>query len=502
LSLPPIRRDSFETKVNPPEAKMEEGKVEAPDLFQKAEQAILKAVDLSMTNRREKLQTLPPEISIKFDTLEKDFAKLRELCFEVCLLNSKSKELDAALDELPSDDENESIVRQREELEAQIEALEDPIEEAEKNMKTFIQQLSGENHVLGVMPEFFSDWWQLGRIDGHKQELSLKFMEEQLLNRCLNQVCFLNGIQTIVEEKKAEIIGTFYPGDPASLDLKQVSFKLFPHGSETHNRGKVPVKIVFTLGEVELFSIFFKPRDAQVDANVIQIFHDLNALSLEEKSSNIDLPTYTIINMVYGNQYLSFWEFIEGRHLHGHSADEAIQGLPSSPEEKKSLNNQLLRLQSVCKFLNISDLHLENLIFTHLGEGNAQVIPIDLESIQPGNATGLFAIEPAFPPFTETEIALLEKGKASIGKVPVRFVPIPTSHFLAGLTRCDSFISMARFVNQSIQRKNYTPCIQQAELEWLVLNDFLHNDVPYLTEYQSQIYYGSIDEGNVIARRL
>ena len=61
---------------------------------------------------------------------------------------------------------------------------------------------------------------------------------------------------------------------------------------------------------------------------------------------------------------------------------------------------------------------------------------------------------------------------------------------------------MARFVNQSIQRKNYTPCIQQAELEWLVLNDFLHNDVPYLTEYQYQIYYGSIDEGNVIARRL
>lgn len=481
---------------------MEEGKMEAPDLFQKAEQSILKAVNLSMSKRGEKLKTLPPEISTKFDTLEKNFAKLRELCFEFCFLNSKSKELDANLDELPSDDENESNVRQREELEAQIEALEDQIEAEEKSMKAFIQQLSGENRVLGVMPEFFSDWWQLGRIDGHKQELSLKFMEEQLINRCLNQICFLNGIQTIVEEKKAEIIGTFYPGDPDGLDLKQVSFKLFPHGSETHNRGKVPVKIVFALGEVELFSVFFKPRDAQVDANVIQTFHDLNALSLEEKSSNIDLPTYTIINMVYGNQCLSFWEFIEGKHLHGHSADEAIQGLPSSPEEKKSLYNQLLRLQSVCKFLNISDLHLENLIFTHLGEGNAQVIPIDLESIQPGNATGLFAVEPEFSPFTETEIALLEKGKASIGEVPVRFVPIPTSHFLAGLTRYDSFISMARFVSQSIQRKNYIFCIQQAELEWLVLNDFLHNDVPYLTEYQSQIYYGPIDEGNVIARRL
>jgi len=367
-------------------------------------------------------------------------------------------------------------------------------------MKAFIQKLSDENHELGVTSGFFSDWWQLVRIDGHKQELSLKFMEEQLLNRCVNQICFLNDVQTVVDKKKGEIIGTFYHADPASLDLKQVSFKLFPHGSETHNRGKVPVKIVFTLGEIELFSVFFKPRDAQVDENVIRIFHDLNALSKEEKSLDIVLPTYTVINMVYGNQCVSLWEFIEGRHLQGQSASDAIKDLHNPPEEQ-SLYNQILRLESVCKFLDISDLHLENLIFKHLGEGNAQVIPIDLESIQPGNATGLFSLDPETPPFTEAERALLEKGKASIGEVPVRFVPIPTSHFLAGLTRCDSFISMASFITQSIQRKGFTLCVKQDELEWLVLNDFLHNDVPYLTEYQSKIYYGPINEGKLIAGR-
>jgi hypothetical protein len=125
-----------------------------------------------------------------------------------------------------------------------------------------------------------------------------------------------------------------------------------------------------------------------------------------------------------------------------------------------------------------------------------------LESIQPGNATGLFTIDPEIPAFTEAEITLLERGKERIGEVPVRFVPIPTSHFLAGLTRCDSFISLASFVEQSLQRKNFTLCVQQDELEWLVLNDFLHNDVPYLTEYQSKIYYGLSSEGKVIARRL
>ena len=148
-------------------------------------------------------------------------------------------------------------MKKREKLEAQIEALEAPIEKAEGEMKAFIQKLSNENHDIGIKPEFFSDWWQLNRMDGHKQELSLKFMEEQLLNRCVNQLCFFNDVQTFIEEKKAEIIGMFYQNDPASLDLKQVSFKLFPSGSETHNRGKLPVKIVFILEEIELFSIFF-----------------------------------------------------------------------------------------------------------------------------------------------------------------------------------------------------------------------------------------------------
>ncbi len=331
-------------------------------------------------------------------------------------------------------------------------------------------------------------------------QLSLRFMEEQLLNRCVNQLYFLNNIQKVIEEKKAEIVGMFYRGDSASLDLTQTSFSLFPHGAETHNRGKVPVRITFNVGEVALFSVFFKPRDARIDEEVVKLFHNLNALPEEEKSLGANLSTYTIINMFQGAQCFSLWEFIEGRHLHGQTASEAIKSLSNSLE-KKRLYTQLLRLESVCKFLDISDLHLENLIFTNLGENNSQIVPIDLESIQPGNATGLFTRDPEIPSLTEAERSLLEKCKQDIGKVPVRFVPIPTSHFLAGLTRCDSFIAMAEFVEQSIQRKNYKLSIPQDELEWLVLNDFLHNDVPYLREYKSQIYYGEQIEGNVIARR-
>ena len=292
-----------------------------------------------------------------------------------------------------------------------------------------------------------------------------------------------------------------YQLDPVSLDLKHVSFKLFSSGSETHNRGKLPIKIVFFLGETELFSIFYKPRDAQVDEKIIQTFSDLNALSKEEKSSDAFLPVYKIVNLVNNGESLSLWEFIEGEHLQGNSAGDVIKILSISEQEKKSLYQQLLRLESVCTFLNISDLHLENLVFTHLGQGSPQVIPVDLESAQPGNATGLFSIDPEILPFTKAEITILEKSKERIGECSVRFVPIPTSHFLAGLTRCDSFVLMASFIQGAIQKKSYALCIPKDELEWLVLNDFLHNDVPYLTEYKSQIYYVTPSEKKLIARR-
>jgi hypothetical protein len=61
---------------------------------------------------------------------------------------------------------------------------------------------------------------------------------------------------------------------------------------------------------------------------------------------------------------------------------------------------------------------------------------------------------------------------------------------------------MASLIHGSIQKNGYKLCVPQDELEWLVLNDFLHNDVPYLTEYQSQIYYVADNEIKLIATRL
>jgi len=48
---------------------------------------------------------------------------------------------------------------------------------------------------------------------------------------------------------------------------------------------------------------------------------------------------------------------------------------------------------------------------------------------------------------------LCSKCKQDIKNIPVRFVPIPTSHFIGELTRCDSFAQMAGAVENAIQKE-------------------------------------------------
>ena len=284
--------------------------------------------------------------------------------------------------------------------------------------------------------------------------------------------------------------------------MENISFSLLPHEAETHNRGKCPVKVLFMLGSIEIFSVFFKPRDARIDKIVIELFRSLNQLPAEKKSSESELPCYTIENVTNGGQRASFWEFIDGNRLHGDEAGTAIKKERGfTKEQRDALRKQLLRLESICRFLHISDLHLENLIFVPEQGGNIRVVPIDLESIQRGNATGLFAVDPDLAELTEAEMGLLKSAEAEIGEVPSRFVPIPTSHFTGGMTRCDAFTDMASAVIKKKKKKGYTCTESKERIEWLILEDFINNDVPYLLEYQSQIYYGELEQGNVIAAR-
>ena len=506
MSVPPPGEkypaaEGYHQPLNAAKEEIEKAPDPSQETFIRVTPAIHRALHDSIDCRIEKLKQLPPAIALKINKLEKMLEQLEPLCLENCKLKLKLDALTDKLLDLSSDEENHEVVqRERNDVDAQIDALNMPIEAIEKSMTSVITDFLSENKELKITKEWFSDWWKVDSIDGYKQDISLRFTKEQMLNRCVDQLCFLKDARVAIEKNKPLIVETFCRQDASISNPEQVAFELFPHGAETHNRGKVPIKISFQLNGSELFSVFFKPRDAQIDAKVIEVFRSLNQLPAEQRSLNIDLPNYRIINLTHQGHPFSLWEFIDGQHLNGQTANDVIQTFPNTPE-KDRLVLQLSRLESVCKFLNISDLHLENIIFFHLGHDDSKIFLIDLESLQPGMSTGLFTHDPEIPPFTRKEQELLEACKEGLNEVYARFVPIPTSHFLAGLTRCDSFTMMADFVVESIQKKGYSLSIPKEELEWMILTDFLHNDVPYLTEYKSNIYYVFAGEPIKITRR-
>ncbi len=134
-----------------------------------------------------------------------------------------------------------------------------------------------------------------------------------------------------------------------------------------------------------------------------------------------------------------------------------------------------------------------------MGQEDAQIVPIDLESIQPGNATGLCYRDIEIPNLTGSEKDLVTMFTLETQETPFRYVPLPTSHFLGALTRCNAFRSLTKVTQENLNQAGYTPTMNTSDLESLFLRDLLNNDVPYLTSYQGKVYYGFPDSGPIIA---
>lgn len=452
--------------------------------FVRMEQAVNKAIGFSR-QKRENIPILKDEILV----FEQHCTTLDKLCLNSCALKDEEDVLqDSCLDD-PENSEKETAL---ENCAKKIALIEDEITQ-------LIDQIIFSHPSLKLSKELFSDWRTLHKVEKTQRILSLSFTQEQIINRCVNSINYENEVRHNLDKNKRKIIDEFYQGGLDTSDLTKITFKLHPPDFETHNRGKVAIRITFSLEDNFLFDIYYKPRDASIDEAIISLFRKINQLPNDQKSQNVDLPTYKIINMK-NDESFSIWEFVDGEKKEGVAASAFIKGLPDS-SEKQILHQKLLRLESICSNLGLSDLHLSNLVFTNLKQENPAIVPIDLESIQSNSETGLFDEKPMnLPNLTETENNLLKDFKKEIDNIPFRFVPIPTSHFLGGLTRCGSFIRLALEIQQSILNKDYQFVMKREELEWLVLNDLLHNDVPFLTECHSTIYYGPQRENRIVAQ--
>jgi hypothetical protein len=185
--------------------------------------------------------------------------------------------------------------------------------------------------------------------------------------------------------------------------------------------------------------------------------------------------------------------------VHKESPDDFIKSI-NNLENKKLLMNQLLRLGSVCKYINLSDLHGDNIIFqVREDDSSVQIVAIDLENIQADRPTYLYRKDPTFPKFNEVEIEKLKDFNVK-GDFP-RFVPIETGTFLGGLIACDSFKVIAQLIIFAMEQEGWEMLIQETGLGSLILTDFLHDDVPFLTHNGQEVYYWTSSESVLIAKK-
>lgn len=209
-------------------------------------------------------------------------------------------------------------------------------------------------------------------------------LREKLLNIAFNKYKSIQEINDFIETKKEAIIAEHAPNEYKDIPKENFRFEIELKGKETHNKGKLPAKIVFFKDGVEVFSVMYKPRAAAID-NAVQ-----------ELLSNCQMPFYKITS--YPDENKSIWTYIDGqdmllsaeeRHKLRFGGDSRLktEGARRTPEafiqhssslqdgQRNDLLTQLNHLNRILLCINITDLHGENV---RLGaDGN--IYPIDLE---------------------------------------------------------------------------------------------------------------------------
>ncbi|MCB0509586.1 MAG: DUF4135 domain-containing protein [Bacteroidetes bacterium] len=304
----------------------------------------------------------------------------------------------------------------------------------------------------------------------------ISFRVEQLKNSILLQKNFEEKSKQFVLENQ---------GDPDTIELSS---------ADTHHGGKVPFSCT-----IKGRKVFIKPRSAALDISIINLFSEINTLE-----PNFHLPVYSIEDI---NDF-SKWDLIDG-HLPGEEytiiedfVDKLKPNDRLSREDIANIKDQLLKLNAVASRIGLSDLHGENVIFKNLSldevgrfikkniDDPVIVVPIDLESLQPGSATGLLREKEADQPVDLSEAALekINSFNENVKKIPFRFVPIPTVKFLENLDNVQNIPKVIELVQKSASKKNMQI---NFDLKDYITKCFLNKEVPFFSCIDGILYPGA-----------
>ncbi len=480
--------------------------------------SVTSMIDQCKFERQKKLSQLDPNTQKIIEHFADDLSTLlpfakqyAEITDSINKIEQELIEIDAYIgdleDLLESEKNEEHISKHKKEIQ-DLNKKKEPLDEQEKDlssksksattlMKKKISSFLESYKVLSLESDMFSPLYKLDQIEEKYRDTTLVAYQEQILNKCVNSQFYISEVSRIIEKNKQKIIEIFYQGDSKSINGSHVSFKIHPSNLETHNLGKMACKIIFIYKENSFLTIYYKPRNAEVDLAVIELFFNLN--KIEHKSLNVSLPVYKI-GRLEGVEDCSLWEFIDGKS-EKIDVQTYIDRNITSENHQKYLREKLKRLESIATAIQLSDLHGDNVIFKGLDSSNPEIVPIDLESFQEGNSTGLCSSNISYPKLNAEEMKLISEFNLNRKKIPFRLVPIPTGEFLGALTNPFKFQKLTEAMISAIKNQGYILTIKEDELASIVLKELIYDDVPYLTELSSVIYLGSPHEKQPIAKK-
>lgn len=347
-----------------------------------------------------------------------------------------------------------------------------------------------------------------------------------------NRKNFLIEKKAFLESQKDFLFQEFGEGQTTHADLK-IDLKLL--GEDVHHGGASPLLVSFNQDGMVCLKLVYKPRIAETDQAIIDLFKELNQLPESENS----LPVYKILNQGAEGSFWhnSLWDYIEGVEPGTSSnaneliqslkrgTNQEIQRLRQPPIDQTALESELkkmkalevfeknlARLQAICQYAGITDLHGENVRLTGIKtditqkriteleesgsftEGKQfQIVPIDLEVVKVGNETGLFGKSgsPQSEVLSSREKEIIDRFlEAQEGRIS-RFVPIPTAKFVECMWNRESMNDLIDFLWKQLQSlENCDIIIDKTTLFELISNDISRGDIPYFTKQRENIYYG------------
>ncbi|WP_042279833.1 DUF4135 domain-containing protein [Candidatus Protochlamydia sp. R18] len=190
-------------------------------------------------------------------------------------------------------------------LEKEMDACSKAIQEEEERLCQIINNKFSSNIIdVETLPVKFSEI-SLSSYSSEEEEKQVDYLINKQITSLERFERFIFEATNFLEAHKILIFKEFGKKNVENISNVKINLKLL--GADSHHGGKTPLLVSLTIEEAEVLKVVYKPRGAETDKAIIELFEKLNSLPPEQKNGP-DLPTYKIIDL----QNHSLWQYIEG----------------------------------------------------------------------------------------------------------------------------------------------------------------------------------------------